>query len=237
MRIIPAIDLLNGKCVRLSKGDYHKQAIYSEDPLSVAQAFQDNGIRYLHLVDLDGAKSGSKIHLKTLETITSQTDLIVDYGGGIRTRQDVEDVLNAGAAQVTLGSLAVQNKEETLQILQQFGNDKLILGADAENGFLKSGGWTEKSELELISFIKNFVKSGFKTVICTDISRDGMLAGPSVKTYQDILKKVNLTLIASGGVASIKDVTELQKTGCAGVIIGKALYENKITFKELQPFL
>jgi len=237
MKIIPAIDIIDGKCVRLSKGDYDTKKIYHENPLDIAQEFQTNGIRYLHVVDLDGAKAKTIKNLKTLEILAAETALIIDFGGGIKTRQDLENAFSAGANQVTIGSIAVENPEICAEWLQEFGAEKLILGADCLDRKVKTSGWLTESNLDVLDFIQDYQKKGIQSVICTDISKDGMLQGPSFELYKEILDQTEIDLIASGGISSIEDVEELKNIGCAGAIIGKALYEGKISLKKLQKFL
>ncbi len=206
MRIIPAIDILNGKCVRLNKGDYATQKIYNENPLEVAKYFVDNGIQYLHLVDLDGAKSSQIINHKVLYEIASKTNLKIDFGGGLKQRKDLEIAFENGANQITGGSIAVKNPTEFLGWLSEFGNDKIILGADCLNRKIATQGWLETSELDVIEYISSYVSKGISTVICTDISKDGMLQGASNELYLDILSKTKVNLIASGGVTTISDL-------------------------------
>lgn len=237
MKIIPAIDIIDGKCVRLSKGDYDTKKIYHENPLDIAQEFEANGIRYLHVVDLDGAKAKTIKNLKTLEILAAETALIIDFGGGIKTRQDLENAFSAGANQVTIGSIAVENPEICAEWLEEFGAEKLILGADFLNRKVKTSGWLTESDLEVLDFIQDYQKKGIQSVICTDISKDGMLQGPSFELYTEILKQTKIDLIASGGISCIEDVEELKNIGCAGAIIGKALYEGNISLKDLQKFL
>lgn len=237
MRIIPAIDLIEGKCVRLSKGDYSTKKIYSENPLEIAKKFEYNGIKHLHLVDLDGAKSSHIVNLKILEKIASKTNLNIDFGGGIKSNIDIQSVFNAGAKQITGGSIAVKNPNLFLNWLKKYKNEKIILGADCFNRKIAIHGWIKKSEIDIIDFIKNFKNQGISYVICTDIQKDGMLEGTSNKLYNEIIKKTSIHLIASGGVSSIKDIYNLKKIGCEGVIIGKAIYENKISLKELKKFI
>jgi phosphoribosylformimino-5-aminoimidazole carboxamide ribotide isomerase len=233
MRIIPAIDIIDGKCVRLSKGDYATQKIYNENPLEIAKQFEDYGIRYLHLVDLDGAKSKQIVNYKTLELLASKTNLIIDFGGGVKSQKDVEIALNAGANQVTIGSVAAQNPELAIDWIEQFGSDKIILGADCKNRKIATNGWLESSELDVVHFIQEFEKKQAKTAIVTDIDKDGMLQGPSTELYREILKKTTIQLIASGGVTTIDDVLLMKEIGCEGAIIGKAIYEGTIDLKEL----
>jgi len=233
MRIIPAIDIINGKCVRLTKGDYSTQKIYNENPVEVAKQFENEGIKYLHLVDLDGAKSGKIVNHKVLDAIASQTNLEIDFGGGIKTKSDLATAFNAGAQQITAGSIAVKSPELVYEWLTEFGPEKIILGADCLNRKIATSGWLENSELDVIDFIKAYQSKGINNVICTDISKDGMLQGASNELYTEILSSVNINLIASGGIASMEDVLMMQQIGCEGVIIGKAIYEGKISLKEL----
>lgn len=237
MKIIPAIDIIDGKCVRLSKGDYDTKKIYHENPLDIAKEYEANGIQYLHLVDLDGAKAKTIKNLKTLEVLASETNLIIDFGGGIKTRESLESAFNAGANQVTKGSIAVENLELCIDWINEFGAEKLILGADCLDRKIKTSGWLENSDLDVIAFIQSYQNKGIKDVICTDISKDGMLEGPSFELYKEILNQSEVSLISSGGISSIQDLEDLKELGCSGAIIGKALYEGKITLKELQKFL
>ena len=237
MKIIPAIDIIDGKCVRLSKGDYDTKKIYHENPLDIAKEYQANGIQYLHLVDLDGAKAKTIKNLKTLEILATQTNLIIDFGGGIKTRESLESAFNAGANQITIGSIAVENPEMCIDWINEFGAEKLILGADCLDRKVKTSGWLENSNLDVIAFIQSYQNKGIKDVICTDISKDGMLEGPSFELYKEILSQSEVSLIASGGISSIRDLDDLKELGCSGAIIGKAFYEGKITLKELRKFL
>jgi phosphoribosylformimino-5-aminoimidazole carboxamide ribotide isomerase len=234
MRIIPAIDIINGKCVRLTKGDYATQKIYSENPLEVAKEFEANGIQYLHLVDLDGAKSKHIVNHKVLETISKNTSLKIDFGGGIKSDEDVKIAFENGARQITAGSIAVQNSELFLSWLANYGSDKIMLGADANNRQIATHGWLENSEMDVIDFIADYAQKGIEYVVCTDIAKDGMLQGASNELYIEILQKTKVKLIASGGVSSIEDLIKLKGIGCEGAILGKAIYEQKITLKELQ---
>ena len=236
MKVIPAIDIIDGKCVRLSKGDYDTKKIYHENPLDIAKEYEAHGIQYLHLVDLDGAKAKTIKNLKTLEMLTSQTDLIIDFGGGIKTRESLENAFNAGANQVTIGSIAVENSKLCEEWITKFGAEKLILGADCLNRKIKTSGWLTDSDLDVLDFIQSYERKGIKEVICTDISKDGMLQGPSFELYQEILNQSEISLIASGGISSMKDLEDLKEIGCSGAIIGKAIYEGKISLKELQKF-
>lgn len=233
MRIIAAIDIIDGKCVRLTRGDFGSSIVYNNNPVETAREIQDNGIEYLHIVDLDGARNKKIQNLGLLEKIAASTNLKIDFGGGIRTESDIKSVLEAGALQVTLGSIAVTGRPLFLLWLDKFGSDKIILGADCLGRKISSCGWLETSDDDVVSFISSYMKRGVKYVICTDIERDGMLQGPSVELYRDILNESDISLIASGGVTSIDDIEELSSIGCDGAIIGKALYEGKITLQDL----
>ena len=233
MRIIPAIDFIDGKCVRLSKGDYNSKKIYNENPLEVAKEFEDAGIHYLHLVDLDGAKSKHVVNYKILEQICVKTNLKVDFGGGIKSDEEIKIAFESGANQITGGSIAVKDAELFESWIKTYGSEKIILGADAMNGKIATDGWLETSEMELIPFIKEYQSKGIEYVICTDISKDGMLEGSANDLYRDILDQADIKLIASGGVTSMKDIEELIEMKCDGAIIGKAIYEGRITLKEL----
>jgi len=234
MRIIPAIDIIDGKCVRLTKGDYSTKKIYNENPLEVAKEFEANGIKYLHLVDLDGAKSKHILNHKVLESISKNTSLKIDFGGGIKSNEDVKIAFANGAQQITAGSIAVHNPELFLSWLAAYGSDKIILGADANNRKIATQGWLENSETDVLDFIADYAQKGVEYVVCTDIAKDGMLQGTSNELYQEILLKAKVKLIASGGVSSINDLLKLNQIGCEGAIIGKAIYEQKITLQELQ---
>lgn len=238
MRIIPAIDIIDGKCVRLSQGDYNSKKIYNENPLEVAKEFEDHGVEYLHLVDLDGAKSKHIVNYKILESIAHNTALKVDFGGGIKSDEDVRIAFECGARQITGGSIAVKEPETFTSWLAKFGSEKIILGADAKHKKVAVSGWTEESAEELLPFIRKYVEKGVEYVICTDISKDGMLSGPSEALYTEILEEnKGLKLIASGGVAAYGDLPLLKEIGCEGVIIGKAIYENRISLKQLERFI
>ena len=234
MRIIPAIDIIDGKCVRLSKGDYDTKKIYNENPVEVAKEFEDFGIQYLHLVDLDGAKAKKIINQKVIEDIAKNTDLIIDFGGGIRSEEDLQKAFDSGAKKVTLGSIAVVNPELCLTWLEKFGVEKLILGADCLDRKIKTSGWLENSETDVVDFIKEYQKKGFREAVCTDISKDGMLQGPSTELYQEIIENSTIELIASGGISNIEDVQKMKEIGCAGTIIGKAIYEGRISLEDLR---
>ena len=234
MRIIPAIDIIDGKCVRLSQGNYDTKKIYNENPLEVAKEFEDYGIEYLHLVDLDGAKSKQIINYKTLELIASKTNLKVDFGGGIKANDDIRIAFECGANQITGGSIAVQNPTLFQEWISQYGSEKIILGADAKDRKIATQGWLETSELDVIDFIQEYKAKGIEYVICTDIAKDGMLQGTSNELYTEILAAANVKLIASGGVASIDDLIKVKELGCEGAILGKAIYEGRIQLKDLK---
>lgn len=237
MTIIPAIDLINGKCVRLTKGDYAQQKIYNEHPLEVAKQFEDAGITRLHMVDLDGAKAGSIINLKVLETVASQTKLVIDFGGGIKKINDIESVFNAGAAIATVGSIAVKHPELLEEWLMEFGADKFLVGADVLDEKIKISGWLEDGGINIFSFIGKMIGLGVTNIFCTDISKDGAMQGPSIELYKKIMEEhPEIKLIASGGVTNFDDVIKLKEIGCNGVIIGKAIYEGNITLKQLSNF-
>lgn len=242
MRIIPAIDIIEGKCVRLTKGDYNTKKVYNENPLEVAKQFEDAGIKNLHVVDLDGAKASHIVNYKVLEQIASKTNLNIDFGGGLKSDKDLEIAFNSGANQVTGGSIAVKNSTVFESWITKFGAEKIILGADfypdSSGGKIATNGWQEESSLDLIPFISDYQNKGIQYVICTDISKDGMLQGPSFETYSSILSEINeIKLIASGGISSFEELPKLADLNCEGVIIGKAIYENKISLKQLEKFI
>lgn len=247
MRIIPAIDIIDGKCVRLSKGDYSTKKIYNENPLEVAKQFEAHGIQYLHLVDLDGAKSKHIVNHKILEEIASQTSSKIDFGGGLKTDEDVRIAFECGAYQITGGSIAVKNPEIFKSWLKNFGSEKIILGADAKDEKVAISGWTEDSNEALIPFIQKYLEDGISYVICTDISKDGMLQGPSFKLYQKILETIEMSgraqsrpplkLIASGGISTYNELPKLAEIGCEATIIGKAIYENRISLKQIEKYI
>ncbi len=238
MRIIPAIDIIDGKCVRLSKGDYDTKKIYNENPLEVAKEFEAHGIQYLHLVDLDGAKSKHIVNHKVLDQIASKTGLKIDFGGGLKTDEDLKIAFDSGANQITGGSIAVKDPETFRSWLSSFGNDKIILGADAQNEKIAVSGWLEESDKELIPFVKEYQKQGVSYVICTDISKDGMLEGPSFDLYRKMLNEIgDIKLIASGGISTFDELPKLAEIGCEGTIIGKAIYENRISLKQLENYI
>lgn len=234
MRIIPAIDIINGKCVRLTRGDYSTEKIYSESPLEVAKEFEANGIQFLHLVDLDGAKSKHIVNFKILNQITTVTKLKVDFGGGLKSSNDLKIAFENGASQITGGSIAANDAETFLKWLEMYGREKIILGADCFNRKISTQGWQKSSELDILDFITEYEKKGIKYVISTDISKDGMLEGTSLDLYQEILTKTKVNLIASGGVSCVDDLVKLKEIGCEGTIIGKAIYENRISLKQLR---
>lgn len=234
MQIIPAIDIIDGKCVRLTQGDYRQKKVYNEHPVEVAKQFEDAGIKRLHLVDLDGAKAKRIINHKVLKNIATQTDLIIDFGGGLKSSEDVKIAFDNGASQITGGTIAVKNRALFLEWLEYYGADKIILGADVKNGRVAVSGWQEESELELFQFLEAYVAAGIQYVICTDIAKDGLLKGSSVDLYKSIkMRFPNLKLIASGGVTALAEVQHLTKMGCYGAIIGKAIYEGKIDLAAL----
>jgi phosphoribosylformimino-5-aminoimidazole carboxamide ribotide isomerase len=237
MKIIPAIDIIDGKCVRLSKGDYGTKKIYHENPVEIAKEFENYGIKYLHLVDLDGAKSKQIVNHKILENIARETSLKIDFGGGLKTENDVKKAFEYGAAQITIGSLAVQNPVICYELIKTFGSEKIILGADCENRKIKTAGWLAESDWDVVDFISFYKKKNIKNVICTDISKDGMLAGAASDLYREILDQTDVTLIASGGISSMDDVYEMKSIGCAGTIIGKAIYEGNISLDQLKNFI
>ena len=238
IEIIPAIDLIDGKCVRLSQGDYAQKTVYNENPLEVAKMFADAGIRRLHLVDLDGAKAHHIVNHKVLERITSGTDLIVDFGGGLKSDDDLRIAFECGATMVTGGSIAVKNPDVFSSWITKFGGEKIILGADVKDEKIAVGGWLETTELELLPFIKNYLYQGISKVICTDISKDGMLQGPALELYKKMLEaEPTMYLIASGGVSSVRDIELLHEASVPAVITGKAIYEGKIKLKELTQFI
>ncbi len=238
IQIIPAIDIIDGKCVRLTQGDYSRKTIYNENPLEVAKEFEALGIQRLHLVDLDGAKKGEVVNLKVLESIASQTKLIIDFGGGIKNDVSIEKVFNAGAELATIGSLAVKQPNILFSWVKKYGAKKIMLGADVKNENIAIGGWLQSTDINVIDFIKINFFEGITNVFCTDISKDGLLQGPSLDLYKKIMTEIpDLKLVASGGVSNMKDVLELDKIGCGGVIVGKAIYEGRITMDELKNYI
>jgi len=237
MIIIPAIDIIDGKCVRLTQGDYAQKTIYNEHPLEVAKAFEDAGLQRLHLVDLDGAKAGAVKNWKVLETIAAKTKLVIDFGGGIKTDKDVEIVFNSGAALATIGSIAVKNKAIFVQWLQQYGAEKFLLGADVKDEKIAVAGWLETTDVWIYDFIESYAQQGISQLFCTDVSKDGKLEGPSLDLYKNIIQQFpKLQFIASGGVANMADLEALKTIGCYGAIVGKAIYENRIKVEDLKFF-
>jgi phosphoribosylformimino-5-aminoimidazole carboxamide ribotide isomerase len=237
MQIIPAIDLIDGKCVRLTEGDYAQKKIYNEDPLEVAKAFEGVGLMRLHLVDLDGAKAGEVVNWKVLEKIANQTALQIDFGGGIKKEATLKTVFDTGASYATIGSLAVNNRIVFEEWIERFGANAFMLGADVYKEKIAIGGWIEKTNMDVYEFMESYINKGIGQFFCTDIEKDGKLAGPSTALYQKIIKQFpELHLIASGGVSNIEDLKLLRAIGCSGAIVGKAIYENRITLKELASF-
>ncbi len=234
IELIPAIDIINGQCVRLTKGDYDQKKVYNDDPAAVAKEFEQLGFKRLHIVDLDGAKSKHIVNDAVLRSITTETKLIVDFGGGIKTEEDIEKAFEAGASMVTVGSIAVTKPALFIQWLDKYGADKLILGADVRNGMISINGWKEDSKEELLPFLKKYIDAGVKNVLCTEISKDGTLQGPAVTLYKEVMKAYpQLHLIASGGVSQKEDIEELEREGIPAVVFGKAIYEGRIDLKEL----
>lgn len=239
MRIIPAIDIIDGKCVRLTKGDYATKKVYNENPLEVAKQFEASGIEYLHLVDLDGAKANHIVNYKVLEQIALKTSIKIDFGGGLKTNEDLLIAFNSGANQITGGSIAVKNPGIFEEWVAEYGPDKIILGADCNNESIAISGWQEESSLKVVPFIQDYLSKGIEYVICTDIAKDGMLEGPSFNLYKRILDETDNTikLIASGGISTFAELPKLNDLGCEGAIIGKAIYENRISLKELENYI
>ncbi len=234
IELIPAIDIINGQCVRLTKGDYNQKKVYNDNPVEVAMDFEKLGFKRLHVVDLDGAKSKHIVNDGVLKEITKATNLIVDFGGGIKTKDDIEKAFEAGASMVTIGSVAVTNRQLFLEWIDIYGAERLILGADVRNGKISINGWKEDSSEELLPFLKQYVEKGVKNVLCTEISKDGTLQGPAINLYKDIMQAYpQLHLIASGGVSSNEDITDLDNAGIPAVVFGKAFYEGKIDIKSL----
>ncbi|MDC0957622.1 1-(5-phosphoribosyl)-5-[(5-phosphoribosylamino)methylideneamino]imidazole-4-carboxamide isomerase [Flavobacteriaceae bacterium] len=239
MRIIPAIDIIDGKCVRLSRGDFNTKTIYNDNPVEVAKMFQDSGIQSIHLVDLDGARASRIINYRILEQIASRTDLQIDFGGGLKSNEDLKIAFESGAHQVTGGSIAVKNPEVFENWIALYGSKKIILGADCINLNIAISGWQEVTDIDVSTFIMNYLSKGVQYVICTDVSKDGMLCGPSFDLYKHILTNSDkkIKLIASGGISTFEELPKLLDLGCEGVIIGKALYENRISLKQLESFI
>lgn len=238
IEIIPAIDIIDGKCVRLTQGDYNQKTVYNEDPVEVAKMFEDAGIKRLHTVDLDGARSSHVVNTRVIERIATHTNLTIDFGGGIKSDEDLRKAFDAGAQMVTIGSVAVKEPELFASWTETYGGDKIILGADVKNGYISISGWLEEGEQKLMDFICHHTKNGIHNVLCTDISRDGMLQGPAIELYKDIMEHYpTLHLIASGGVSCINDIERLNEAGIPAVVFGKAIYEGRINLKELERFL
>ena len=237
MEIIPAIDIIDGKCVRLTQGDYAQKTIYNEHPLEVAKAFEGAGLKRLHLVDLDGAKAGAVKNWKVLESIAGKTKLVIDFGGGIKEENDVNIVFESGASLATIGSMAVRSADRFMQWLQQYGAHRFLLGADVKNEKIAVGGWLETTDIWIYDFLRNYIENGVQQVFCTDVSKDGKLEGPALDLYKNILAEFpKLEFIASGGVSNVDDLVQLAEIGCSGAIIGKAIYENRISLQDLQKF-
>jgi phosphoribosylformimino-5-aminoimidazole carboxamide ribotide isomerase len=238
MIVIPAIDIIDGKCVRLTHGDYSRKKIYNEHPLEVARQFEDAGLKRLHLVDLDGAKAGAVKNWKVLESIAGKTSLEIDFGGGIKTEKDLAIVFDSGAIFATIGSIAVKEEETFSGWIKKYGSDKFLLGADVKEEKITISGWTEITDIWVYDFIQKYWEHGIRQIFCTDVSKDGALEGPSTELYKNIIQKFpELYFIASGGVSSIDDLHKLEDTGCKAVIVGKAIYEGRISLKELNRFL
>lgn len=238
IHVIPAIDVIDGKCVRLAYGDFSKKVIYDEKPWEVAMRFEDAGIKRLHLVDLDGAKQGNVINFKVLEKISENTNLVIDFGGGIKSHQDIRIAFNSGASMISTGSIAIKNKSLFKEWLKEYGCEKIIAAADVKNEKVAVSGWQEDSGISIYDCIKDLLSEGITQVICTDISKDGSLAGPAIELYKNILKNANnFKLIASGGISCLQDICEVEQAGCKEVIVGKALYEGRIQLNELKPFI
>ncbi len=234
MRIIPAIDIIDGKCVRLTQGDYDQKKIYNENPLEVAKEFEDAGLSYLHLIDLDGAKAGKVVNWKVVESLTTHTKLNVDFGGGIKTDEEVKQLFDLGIKQVNIGSIAVTQPLKIGEWIELFGREKIILSADVKNEMIAISGWQEDSSIPITAFLKDYIQKGVEYVTCTDISTDGMLTGPNVELYTKILLSFpQLNLVASGGVSCLDDLIELEQIGVDGAIVGKAIYEGRISLEEL----
>lgn len=235
IELIPAIDIINGQCVRLTKGDYDQKTVYNDDPMEVARAFEEMGFKRLHVVDLDGAKSKHIVNVDILRRITTETNLIVDFGGGIKTEEDIQTAFDNGAAMVTVGSVAVTKPDLFISWLHTFGAERMILGADVRNGMISINGWKEDSQESLLPFLKRYVDEGVRNVLCTEISKDGTLSGPAVNLYKDIMAAYpDLHLIASGGVSSTGDILELERVGIPAVVFGKAFYEGRIDLRKLR---
>lgn len=237
MQIIPAIDIIDGKCVRLTQGDYSQKKVYNEKPLEVALHFEDAGLKRLHLVDLDGAKAGTVRNWKVLETLAAKTSMVIDFGGGVKSEKDVQIVLDSGAALVTVGTIAVKDETSFSAWLKSFGADKFLLGADVRDEKITTSGWLEQTDVWIYDFIRNYMEKGVSQVFCTDVAKDGALKGPSLTLYKNIITEFpKLHFIASGGVATLDDLYQLEEIGCSGAIVGKAIYENRISLDDLKKF-
>ncbi len=236
MRIIPAIDLIDGQCVRLSQGSFTSKTTYPDKPLEVAKSFEAVGLKYLHLVDLDGARSGKVVNKKTLLEITSNTNLVVDFGGGLKTMDDVKKAFDCGAQQLNFGSIAVKNPEFFLSCLSKYGAEKIILSADSLNGMVAISGWEEQSSQSILPFVQNYCEQGVQHITATDINKDGMLAGPAFELYSSLIQNSSAKIVASGGISKLDDLKKLREIGCEGAIVGKAIYEGKISLDELVTF-
>jgi phosphoribosylformimino-5-aminoimidazole carboxamide ribotide isomerase len=235
MDIIPAIDIIDGKCVRLTKGDYDQKKIYNERPLEVALQFEDAGLTRLHLVDLDGAKAGSVKNWKVLEALASKTSMVIDFGGGIKSAEDVDIVFECGAKLATVGSMAVKNEEVFSDWLEQYGADRFFLGADVKDEKIAIGGWLETTDIWVYDFMEKYVQKGVTNIFCTDVSKDGLLEGPSVDLYKTLLEQFpDIYFVASGGVSSMEDLEKLKEIGCKGAIVGKAIYEGRVNIADLR---
>lgn len=238
IELIPAIDVIDGKCVRLSQGDYQSKKVYNENPVEVAKMFEAHGIRRLHVVDLDGAASKHIVNYKVLEALAGQTSLVIDFGGGIKSDEDLHIAFESGAQMVTLGSIAVKEPDTFGRWMEVYGSERIILGADAKDGKIAVNGWLECSRMELMPFLDEYIRKGVTNVLCTDISRDGMLNGPSIHLYKEIIQAYpDLHLIASGGISGMKDIEALEEAGIPAVVFGKAFYEGRITLQDLKAFL
>lgn len=238
MEIIPAIDIIDGKCVRLTKGDFEMKTVYHDNPLEVAKNFEAIGIKRLHIVDLDGANWQPLKNIKTLEIISNNTSLTIDFGGGLKTTEDIQSVFNAGASMVSVGSVTVKDPELFSQWIADFGANKFLPGADVLLKKIKIHGWKEDTGIDIFDFIHGIISKGISQIFCTDISKDGMMQGPSIELYQQILSKFpSLHLIASGGISCFDDLIDLKETGCSGAIVGKAIYEEKITLQQIEDFI
>ena len=237
MIVVPAIDIIDGQCVRLTKGAYDTKTVYSDSPVEVAKRFEGAGLTHLHVVDLDGARAKHIVNAKVLEAIATQTTLQVDFGGGIKSERDLQTAFDCGAAQVTLGSIAVVEPHLVLEWLDRYGADQLILGADAKNRRIATHGWEQDSGLDVLDFVKDFTKKGFTNVLCTDVAKDGMLEGPSLDLYRELISEVEgLSLIASGGVSAMEELYACRELGCSATVVGKAIYEGKIGLAELETY-